>query len=100
MNECNSLADPKVTATPVVYLPYAAPTPPALAALQQQCHVDIRHLPRKISRIGDVRNDGLPVKGLLYLPKIATGYKTNEIGFGWTNGVYLELNSLVQHSAK
>jgi alpha,alpha-trehalase len=31
---------------------------------------------------------------------VATGYKSNVVGFGWTNGVYLEMNDLLNHSPK
>ena len=31
---------------------------------------------------------------------VATGYKNNIIGFGWTNGVYLKMNDLLTHSHK
>ncbi len=29
--------------------------------------------------------------------KVAAGYKSNVVGFGWTNGVYLMMNDLVEH---
>jgi alpha,alpha-trehalase len=29
--------------------------------------------------------------------EVATGYKSNVVGFGWTNGVYLEMNDLLTH---
>ena len=32
--------------------------------------------------------------------EVATGYKSNVVGFGWTNGVYLEMNDLLGHPAK
>ena len=28
---------------------------------------------------------------------IATGYKSNVVGFGWTNGVYLQMHDLLSH---
>jgi alpha,alpha-trehalase len=31
---------------------------------------------------------------------VATGYKSNVVGFGWTNGVYLEMNDLLNHAKK
>lgn len=31
---------------------------------------------------------------------VATGYKSNVVGFGWTNGVYLQINNLIAQSAK
>jgi alpha,alpha-trehalase len=32
--------------------------------------------------------------------EVATGYKSNVVGFGWTNGVYLEMNDLLSHRNK
>ena len=29
--------------------------------------------------------------------KVAAGYKSNVVGFGWTNGVYLMMNNLLEH---
>ena len=29
--------------------------------------------------------------------EVAAGYKANVVGFGWTNGVYLEMNDLLTH---
>lgn len=31
---------------------------------------------------------------------VATGYKSNVVGFGWTNGVYLQMTNLLAQSAK
>ena len=32
--------------------------------------------------------------------KVAVGYKTNVVGFGWTNAVYLEMEHLLQSTAQ
>jgi alpha,alpha-trehalase len=32
--------------------------------------------------------------------QVATGYKSNVVGFGWTNGVYLKMNDLLIQTAK
>ncbi|MGD0443317.1 MAG: trehalase family glycosidase [Edaphobacter sp.] len=32
--------------------------------------------------------------------EVAAGYKANVVGFGWTNGVYLEMNDLLTHPHK
>jgi alpha,alpha-trehalase len=84
MSDCKSVADIKVTSTPVLYLPADLPTPPAVAAMHDACGVDIRHLPRTIHRIGEVRPDELPVPGLLYLPNryVVPGGRFNEM-YGW-----------------
>ncbi len=31
---------------------------------------------------------------------VATGYKSNVVGFGWTNGVYLQMNNLLAKSGR
>ena len=84
MTDCNSLGDIKVTTQPVLYLPAGMPTPPALADVQQHCNVQVRHLPRTIQHMGDVRPTELPVEGLLYLPNkyVVPGGRFNEM-YGW-----------------
>jgi alpha,alpha-trehalase len=84
MTNCKSLVDPKVTTAPVLYLPTGMATPPAVAAAHQQCNVEIEHLPRKITHIGDVRVAEIPVEGLLYLPNryVVPGGRFNEM-YGW-----------------
>lgn len=32
--------------------------------------------------------------------KVATGYKANVVGFGWTNAVYLKMNDMLDHAQK
>lgn len=32
--------------------------------------------------------------------KVAAGYTSNAVGFGWTNGVYLQMSDLIPHSEK
>ncbi len=32
--------------------------------------------------------------------EVATGYKSNVVGFGWTNGVYLQMNNLLAQAAR
>jgi alpha,alpha-trehalase len=84
MSECKSVVDIKVRTAPVLYLPFGLPTPPAVAAMHDGCSVDIRHLPRVIHHLGDVRPAELPVEGLLYLPNryIVPGGRFNEM-YGW-----------------
>jgi alpha,alpha-trehalase len=31
---------------------------------------------------------------------VATGYKSNVVGFGWTNGVYLQMQDLLTHKSR
>jgi alpha,alpha-trehalase len=84
MSDCKSLIDPKVTTAPVLYLPAEMKTPPAIAAAHQQCNVEVEHLPRKITHMGDVRVAEIPVEGLLYLPNryVVPGGRFNEM-YGW-----------------
>jgi alpha,alpha-trehalase len=84
MTDCKSLVDPKVTTKPVLYLPAEMATPAAVASAHQQCEVEIRHLPRKITHMGDVRVAEIPVEGLLYLPNryVVPGGRFNEM-YGW-----------------
>ena len=84
MSECKSLVDPKVTAPPVLYLPFGAATPPELLALRTECKIQIEHLPHRIVHLGDVNDAELARPGLLYLPKryVVPGGRFNEM-FGW-----------------
>jgi alpha,alpha-trehalase len=84
MTDCKSLVDPKVTTAPVLYLPAGMATPSAVASAHQQCNVEVRHLPRKIAHMGDVRVAEIPVEGLLYLPNryVVPGGRFNEM-YGW-----------------
>ena len=84
MFECKSVVDPKVKTAPILYLPAAFDVPPAVAAMHQSCGVEVRHLPRAIHALGDVRPQQLPVEGLLYLPNryVVPGGRFNEM-YGW-----------------
>jgi len=84
MTDCKSLVDPKVTTTPVLYLPADLATPAPVAAMQKLCKVEIRRLPRKITRMGDVKVSEISKEGLLYLPNpyVVPGGRFNEM-YGW-----------------
>lgn len=84
MSECKSVADIKVTTSPVLYLPAGMAVPAEVQAMEQQCHVDVRHLPRAIHHIDEVRPGDLPKDGLLYLPNryVVPGGRFNEM-YGW-----------------
>ena len=84
MTECNSVVDPKVKTVPILYLPYGMATPLQVTSMQAECHVEVRHLPRAIVHLGDVRPTELPVEGLLYLPEkyVVPGGRFNEM-YGW-----------------
>ena len=84
MTDCKSLIDPKVTTPPILYLPAGMAVPPAVASVQQQCKIEVRNLPRKITHMGDVRVSEIPDEGLLYLPNpyVVPGGRFNEM-YGW-----------------
>jgi alpha,alpha-trehalase len=84
MSDCKSVADSKVSTTSVLYLPASMPVPPEVAAMQQKCTVDVRHLPHIIHSIDQVQPSELPVSGLLYLPNryVVPGGRFNEM-YGW-----------------
>jgi alpha,alpha-trehalase len=84
MTECKSLIDSKVTTAPVLYLPAGMAVPSAITAVQQQCKIEVRNLPRKIIHMGDVRVADVPEEGLLYLPNryVVPGGRFNEM-YGW-----------------
>jgi alpha,alpha-trehalase len=84
MADCKSLVDPKVTTVPVLYLPADLATPAPVAAMQKLCKVEIHRLPRKITRMGDVKVSEIPKEGLLYLPNryVVPGGRFNEM-YGW-----------------
>jgi len=46
---------------------------------------------------GTIREKYNVVSGSAHV-QIATGYKSNVVGFGWTNGVYLQINDLLTHT--
>jgi alpha,alpha-trehalase len=95
MTDCNSLVDPKVTTAPVLYLPAGMEIPSAVATAREQCNVEILHLSRKITHIGDVSVAEIPVEGLLYLPNryVVPGGRFNEM-YGWDS--YFILLGLVK----
>jgi alpha,alpha-trehalase len=84
MSDCKSVVDLKVTTVPILYLPAGLATPAAVASMQQTCRVEVRHLPRPIHFLGEVRPSELPVEGLLYLPNryVVPGGRFNEM-YGW-----------------
>ena len=84
MTDCKSLVDPKITTAPVLYLPNGMTTPPAVASVHRQCHVEVHRLPRKITHMGDVRVSDISIEGLLYLPDryVVPGGRFNEM-YGW-----------------
>jgi alpha,alpha-trehalase len=95
MSDCKSVADIKVSTTPILYLPAGLTVPQSVVNMEHKCRVEVRHLPRKITRMGDVRVSELPDEGLLYLPNkyVVPGGRFNEM-YGWDS--YFIILGLVQ----
>lgn len=84
MTECQSIVDPKIQASPVLYLPKEVPEPPAVKALREKCNVRVEHLPAEIHRLGEFDSSNFQPQGLLYLPNkyVVPGGRFNEM-YGW-----------------
>ncbi len=100
MYECKSVVDPKVTTTPILYLPADMATPSPVLTMQQQCKVEVEHLPRKIVHMGDVKVEEIPKEGLLYLPHryVVPGGRFNEM-YGW-DSYFILLGLVADHRAE
>ena len=61
--DCHSLADIKVTANPVLYLPAEIAQPAEVTEAQQKCNVRVARLPKRIEKIADVQPAQLPAAG-------------------------------------
>jgi alpha,alpha-trehalase len=84
MSACNSLVDPKLSASPILYLPANYPVPQAVAKLKSECNVQIEHLPMVIDHPGEIDEHELNPPGLLYLENsyVVPGGRFNEM-YGW-----------------
>jgi alpha,alpha-trehalase len=97
MTDCASVADSKLGTAPILYLPAEVPMPKAVLTLQQNCQVEVRHLPRRIHREGDLSPDEIPNPGLLYLPNryVVPGGRFNEM-YGW-DSYFILLGEIADH---
>ncbi len=84
MVDCKSVRDIKVTTAPILYLPAGMADPKAVTALKSACGVEVVHLPRRITHLGEVMPQELKRPGLLYLPNkyVVPGGRFNEM-YGW-----------------
>ncbi|MGC8549954.1 MAG: trehalase family glycosidase [Acidobacteriaceae bacterium] len=84
MSDCNSLIDPKLHTTPVLYLPHDLPMPADVAAMQHRCKVRVLRLPDTITHFGQINPAQIKTPGLLYLPHpyVVPGGRFNEM-YGW-----------------
>jgi alpha,alpha-trehalase len=83
VTDCKSLVDPKIKATPVLYLPAGMVEPVAVQKLSNECGVRVEHLPFEIHRLGEADTNIQP-PGLLYLENkyVVPGGRFNEM-YGW-----------------
>jgi len=93
--ECRSIVDPKIAATPVLYLPKDMTEPEAVKLLTSNCKVRAERLPSEIHRLGEVNTSNFDPPGLLYLPNkyVVPGGRFNEM-YGWDS--YFIVRGLLQ----
>lgn len=79
---CRAVADPKLVAAPVIYLPAGFEQPKELDQMQHDCKVTVAHLPHVIHQLGSTESIQPP--GLLYLKNkyVVPGGRFNEM-YGW-----------------
>ena len=95
MTDCQSIVDPKIAATPVLYLPKDLAEPEAVKMLTSHCKVRAERLPVEIHRLGEVNTSNIDPPGLLYLPNkyVVPGGRFNEM-YGWDS--YFIVRGLLQ----
>src|SRR5437868_15013950 len=54
MTNCESIVDPKIADTPVLYLPAGFDEPPAVHELSGKCKVRVEPLPKRIEHLGEI----------------------------------------------
>ena len=84
MTDCRSIVDPKIKASPVLYLPANFEAPAAVHKLSTECNVRIEHLPMEIHHLGEIDSSKIQPHGLLYLEHkyVVPGGRFNEM-YGW-----------------
>src|ERR1700732_4592912 len=84
MTDCRSIVDPKIKASPVLYLPANFEAPAAGHKLSTECNVRIEHLPMEIHHLGEIDSSKIQPHGLLYLEHkyVVPGGRFNEM-YGW-----------------
>jgi alpha,alpha-trehalase len=95
MTRCDTLVDPKLSASPVLYLPSGFPIPADVQKLQQDCKVQVEHLPTVIHKLGEVDVNRISPHGLLFLehPYVVPGGRFNEM-YGWDS--YFIIRGLIE----
>jgi alpha,alpha-trehalase len=84
MTDCQSIVDPKIKVSPVLYLPANFEAPVAVQKLSSECNVRIEHLPMEIHHLGELDTSKIHPHGLLYLEHkyVVPGGRFNEM-YGW-----------------
>ena len=84
MEECTTVVDPKLAENSVLYLPAEMSVPANIAEMQKRCHIQVKSLPEKITRPGQIDTAKLDPQGLLYLEHkyVVPGGRFNEM-YGW-----------------
>src|SRR5436190_12340458 len=81
---CSGIADPKLSAAPVLYLPAGFSKPGEVEKMQRECGVKVATLPRITHKAGSSELDWIQPAGLLYLQNkyVVPGGRFNEM-YGW-----------------
>jgi len=95
MEECTTVVDPKLAENSVLYLPAEMTVPAQVAEMQKRCHIQVKSLPEKITRPGQINTAQLDPQGLLYLEHkyVVPGGRFNEM-YGWDS--YFIVRGLVR----
>jgi alpha,alpha-trehalase len=95
MEDCATVVDPKLAENSVLYLPAEMETPASVEELEQRCHVQVKKLPEKIVRPGQIDTSTLSPHGVLYLEHkyVVPGGRFNEM-YGWDS--YFIVRGLLQ----
>ena len=95
MEECTTVVDPKLAENSVLYLPAEMAVPAQVGEMQKRCHIQVKSLPEKITRPGQINTAQLDPQGLLYLEHkyVVPGGRFNEM-YGWDS--YFIVRGLVR----
>jgi alpha,alpha-trehalase len=95
LSDCATIVDPKLAATPVLYLPADFAVPESIVKAQKQCKFEVKHLPAAIHHPGELDATSMDPHGLLYLENsyVVPGGRFNEM-YGWDS--YFIIRGLVR----
>ena len=95
MEDCSTVVDPKLAENSVLYLPADFAIPARVEELQKRCHIQVKNLPEKVTRPGQIDTTALSPQGLLYLEHkyVVPGGRFNEM-YGWDS--YFIVRGLLQ----